>query len=108
MAVKIKEYGVKILKNGHNKLYVKEVHNYHTDKVDSAKSIYNFLKQTIHLDELAEEHVYMVAMNAGSKLLGIFEVSHGIVNGALIQPREVFLFKYPNSTFDDSIHVSDN
>lgn len=89
--MKIKEYGVKILKNGHNKLYVKEVYNYHTDKLDSTDGVCNFVQQIIHLDELAEEHVYMIAMNKGYKILGVFQVAHGVVDSAIIRPREVLI-----------------
>lgn len=89
--MKVKEYGVKIKKNGHNKLYVKEVYSYHLSKVDSPQHIYDLLKSSIHLDELAEEHIYMIALDTGSKILGIFEVSHGTVNGALSQPREILI-----------------
>ena len=36
-----------------------------------------------------EEHCYMIAFRT-NRIVGVFEVSHGIVNSALITPKEVF------------------
>lgn len=40
--------------------------------------------------DMAEEHVYMIALNAATVPTGVFEVSHGCINYALITPRELF------------------
>ena len=39
----------------------------------------------------ADEYVYMLAFNNRMKLLGIFEVSHGIGNASLLDARGVFI-----------------
>lgn len=43
------------------------------------------------MSELAEEYVYMIALNTKGRILGIFEIGHGSVNGCLVGIREVML-----------------
>lgn len=48
-------------------------------------------QELLKLDKMAEEHVYMTALNSIGRLLGIFFISKGTVNCSLITPREVFI-----------------
>ena len=43
----------------------------------------------IHL--CAEEYVYLLALNSKCRLLGIFEVAHGIVDGCMLNTRELMV-----------------
>ena len=36
-----------------------------------------------------EEHCYMIAFRS-NRIVGVFDVSHGTINGALITPKEIF------------------
>lgn len=49
------------------------------------------LNDLFHLDKLAEEYVYIIAMSKSCEPLGVFEVSHGSVCEAYLNPREVFV-----------------
>ena len=49
------------------------------------------LQTLLHMDELAEEHCYMIALNSSCKILGMFLLSKGTVSESLLSPREVFL-----------------
>ena len=40
---------------------------------------------------MADEYVYLVAFDNKMKLMGIFEVSHGIGNASLLDPRGVYM-----------------
>ena len=40
--------------------------------------------------DCTEEHVWVIGMNTKMKPIGIIEVSHGLINGSLVTPREVF------------------
>ena len=40
---------------------------------------------------MAEEYVYMVALNSAAVPVGVFEVSHGCINSTLLNPRELYL-----------------
>lgn len=65
--------------------------NYECPKMDSPKEISLMFKQLLHMDELAEEHVYMLALNSTCKVLGMFFLSKGTICTSLVSPREVFL-----------------
>lgn len=39
----------------------------------------------------SEEYVYMISMDAKCNIIGIFEISHGIINQAILNPREIFM-----------------
>ena len=49
--------------------------NYECQKMDSPKEISLMLKKLLHMDELAEEHVYLIALNNSCKVLGMFFLS---------------------------------
>lgn len=40
---------------------------------------------------LAEEYLYLLAMDTKGAMIGIFEVAHGSVNAGFISPREIFI-----------------
>ena len=64
--------------------------NYECQKMDSPKEISLMLKKLLHMDELAEEHVYLIALNNSCKVLGMFFLSKGTICTSLVSPREVF------------------
>ena len=43
------------------------------------------------MEQMAEEHCYMIAMNSFCKVLGVFFISKGTVNVSLITPREIYI-----------------
>ena len=43
------------------------------------------------LNTHTEEYLYMIALDGKQKPLGIFEISHGIVNMTICNPREIFI-----------------
>lgn len=66
--------------------------NYPEEKnLDGPAKISNMMRKVFDADKKAEEHVWMLSMDSKMKLLGIFEVSHGIVNTAPVAPREIFI-----------------
>lgn len=65
--------------------------NYESPKMNCPGEISLMLKTLLHMDELAEEHVYMIALNTSCKILGMFLISKGTICTSLVSPREVFL-----------------
>lgn len=63
--------------------------------VKTAMEVYygedSLMTELFHMQEQADEYVYMLAFNNRMKLLGIFEVSHGIGNASLLDARGVFI-----------------
>ena len=58
--------------------------------ISCASDIARIMCDVFGLDRRAEEHVYMMALNSGNGLIGIFEVSRGSANSAMCGPREIF------------------
>ena len=43
------------------------------------------------LNKQTEEYLYMIALDNKGKPLGVFEISHGMVNMTICNPREIFI-----------------
>lgn len=65
--------------------------NYAADALTNDGQICQMFNDLYKLNQLAEEHVYLVAFTNKGRPLGVFEVSHGTGNSSLLQPREVFM-----------------
>lgn len=61
------------------------------DSVNNETNVETLLNCLFSADKLAEEHMWMLAVNTKMKVIGIFEVAHGQVNGCMISPREIFI-----------------
>lgn len=75
----------------HSSLQVKESYEYANDYFASAKAVYLLLTELFHLHQMSDEYVYMLAFDNRMKILGVFEVSHGIGNASLLDARGVFI-----------------
>lgn len=56
-----------------------------------ADNVVQLCNDSMQLSYRAEEYVIMVATTMKGDILGIFEVSHGTINAALCNPREIYL-----------------
>ena len=65
--------------------------NYEVGKLNSPEDIVLMMRRLLHMEQMAEEHCYMIAMNSSCKVLGVFLVSKGTVNVSLITPRELYI-----------------
>lgn len=89
--MRITKYRTELNENKHNVLIKEKSFNYQCDNLDNPKSIVKMLNECFHLNKMAEEHLYMIALDTKCHPLGVFEVSHGTVNSSLVSPREVFI-----------------
>lgn len=64
---------------------------YSTNYLNSSESIVKLMNSVFSLGNLAEEYVYMIALNTQNTILGVFEVSHGTVNKSYCDTREIFI-----------------
>ena len=55
------------------------------------KRIVDVMNDIFSLEDCAEEHVYMIALNQKCRPLGFFEISHGTVNATPANPREILI-----------------
>ncbi len=65
--------------------------NYAADALTTDTQLCQMFNDLYKLNQLAEEHVYLVAFTNKGRPLGVFEVSHGSGSASLLQPREVFM-----------------
>lgn len=89
--MRINFYDAKITDDAKTVLVKEKGINYECQKMDSPKDFSLMLKKLLHMDELAEEHVYPIALNTSCKILGLFLISKGTICTSLVSPREVFL-----------------
>ena len=88
----IKTYDLIIApKTKHTALQVKDSFAYAVDNFTETKAIYDLMTDGFHMDEKADEYVYMGAFNNKMKLLGMFEISHGLGDSSLIDARGVYM-----------------
>lgn len=89
--MRINFYGV-ILSEDDKVMLVKEkAVNYEAGIMNNPKAIVLMMRRLLHIEQMAEEHCYMIALNNACKVLGIFLISKGTVNRSLITPREVYI-----------------
>ena len=88
----IKTYDLIIdTKTKHTALQVKDSFAYAVDNFTEPKAIYGLMVDGFHMDEKADEYVYIAAFNNRMKLLGMFEVSHGLCDASLLDARGVYM-----------------
>ncbi len=89
--MKVKFYDTRLNEDGSTRLVEEKYNEYDGEKLDFAKKIVDMAYDLLHLDEFAEEHVYMLALNSDCRLLGIFFISKGSVDQAFACPREIYM-----------------
>ena len=65
--------------------------NYQEGKMNNPQVIAEMMQKLLHMDTLAEEYCYMIALNSANKPLGLFFISKGTVSASLVSPRELFI-----------------
>lgn len=65
--------------------------NYEAGKLNNPEDIVLMVRRLLHVEQMAEEHCYMIAMNSSCKVLGVFFISKGTVNVSLVTPRELYI-----------------
>ena len=87
----IVKYKVELDDKRHPFLVRESVCCYENSKLDGAGKIVDMMNECFNLCNMAEEYVYMVALNSAAVPVGVFEVSHGCINSTLLNPRELYL-----------------
>ena len=65
--------------------------NYPGQTLNNPESIVKMLNDLFYMDRLAEERIYVLAMDKRSHPVGVFLVSKGTVSASVLTPREVFI-----------------
>lgn len=89
--VKIKCYSLKKDRDKNLALVCEDVVKYEGAQVlDSPNAVYNFIKETLHLEEYAEENLYAIGVSASGGVTGFFKISQGTSNSSLTNPAGIF------------------
>lgn len=91
--MKLQEFFLELEESGRCRLSLKEEFSYGTDKADDISHSYQvaeLMNSVFHLGNKAEEYVYLIAVNIQTRILGIFELSHGNMEMSTVMPREIF------------------
>ena len=86
----IRKYDMGLDSFRHPYLVEEESHEYDTNYADDPNLVVKMLNSCFHLNRKAEEHCYMIAMDAKCRILGVFEVGHGGVQMCPANSREIF------------------
>ena len=58
--------------------------------IDSPESCVRMIETVFDASNLTEERLWLIALNGGRKVSGVFEVSHGTLTASLVHPREIY------------------
>lgn len=90
--MRITKYRTELDCSGLNILVKEASMNYNYIKIlNTPEKIFQMFCEVYALNRQAEEYLYMLAFNTKCKLLGVFEISHGTGDKAIINPREIFI-----------------
>ena len=89
--MRINFYEAVLSEDDRTKLLKERAVNYEAGKLSNPEDIVLMMRRLLHMEQMAEEHCYMIAMNSSCKVLGIFFISKGTVNVSLITPREIYI-----------------
>lgn len=84
-------YDTRLNESGGVMLVEEKQADYEADKMNCPEQIAQLACRLLHLDEFAEEHIYMLALSSACGLLGIFFLSKGTVNISIASPREIYI-----------------
>lgn len=91
MPVKVKCYELKKAKGNQLALVCENIVTYNGEKVlNSPSEVYFFIKDTLKLDEYAEEQMYAIGINNAGSVTSFFKVGQGSVNYSTGNPSGIF------------------
>lgn len=89
--MRINFYEARLSEDNRTMLVKEKGVNYDSGKLNSPEDIVLMMRKLLHVEQMAEEHCYMIAMNSSCRVLGVFFISKGTVNVSLVTPRELYI-----------------
>lgn len=69
----------------------KELEYKYDGKFTDPETIVAMMTEAFHMDQRAEEYVYLLAFDNQLNLIGVSEVFHGTVSASFLSPREIYV-----------------
>lgn len=89
--MRITTYRTELDKDLHTILVKDHGFNYPKENLNNPKEIVKMFNTLYRLNQMAEEHLYLLALNCKCRVLGVFELSHGTATQTICNPREIFI-----------------
>lgn len=89
--MRINFYDTRITKEHQTMLVKEKAVNYGVEILDAPKLVVEMINELLALNTKGEEHCYMLAMNTGCRIIGLFFLSKGTLNQSFVGTREVFM-----------------
>lgn len=67
------------------------IREFECGKLDQPEKVNEMVREHFRLDKRAEEYVMGVYCDTACNPIGVCEISHGVVNASLVQPREILI-----------------
>lgn len=81
--INVAKYSVQLVRESNKRYDIDRI-------INSPEKVYNAMIELYDIENLCEEHMYMIALDTKLRIIGTFEISHGILSASLVHPREVF------------------
>lgn len=88
---KVAEYQLVMDGNKANNLIMEREIDYQETNLHHPRKIVDFLKDIYDMENLAVEHLYLLAHDTKMNVIGIFLIGKGTVNGVHVTPREIYI-----------------
>lgn len=89
--MKINTYKSVLTDDRHNRLELDKSFDYEIEKINDPEKVVAMMKDIFRIHEMAEEFVYLIAVDSDCHVNAVFEVSHGSVNESYAGVREIFI-----------------
>lgn len=90
--MRIQKYRMILDVDDRNTLVKEDGKNYPgMNRLDNAEAIAKLMREMFEIERRAEEYVCLICMNTKCRPIGVFEISHGTCNMALVNPREILI-----------------
>lgn len=89
--MRINFYDLRLTETGSVALVKEKGVNYGIEELGCPESVALLAYGPLGLGSKTEEHIYMLAINSAGKVIGVFLLSKGIVDVAIVSPREIFI-----------------
>lgn len=80
-----------VLEDNRTMLVKEKAVNFEAGKVNNSEKVVMMMRGLLHMEKMAEENCYMLALNSSCRIIGIFFLSKGTVNASIISPREFYI-----------------
>lgn len=90
--MKVNLYDMEVDGEGHVHLVKEKTLNYDAAlKIGSPADAADMFIRLTHIDKKAEEHIYMLSLNASCEVAGLFFISKGSATASYMTPRELYM-----------------